>query len=202
MARARIAAISEHTATMSRSSNRVEANALPWLGLSVLLIGIDQLTKVWAESALQFQRPVPVIDGLMNWTLTYNEGAAFSFLSDASGWQRWFFSALAIGISGMLVFWLRKIPRHDWRHALPFALVIAGALGNLIDRLRLGHVVDFIDVYWGASHWPAFNVADSAISVGAVTTIARCDTPSSKRLASIHSKSGNTDCQAETAAPR
>ena len=164
MARARIAAISEHTATMSRSSNRVEANALPWLGLSVLLIGIDQLTKVWAESALQFQRPVPVIDGLMNWTLTYNEGAAFSFLSDASGWQRWFFSALAIGISGMLVFWLRKIPRHDWRHAL----VIAGALGNLIDRLRLGHVVDFIDVYWGASHWPAFNVADSAISVGAV----------------------------------
>lgn len=109
MARARIAAISEHTATMSRSSNRVEANALPWLGLSVLLIGIDQLTKVWAESALQFQRPVPVIDGLMNWTLTYNEGAAFSFLSDASGWQRWFFSALAIGISGILVFWLRKI---------------------------------------------------------------------------------------------
>ncbi|MCB1561730.1 MAG: signal peptidase II, partial [Xanthomonadales bacterium] len=105
---------------------------------------------------------------LMNWTLTYNEGAAFSFLSDASGWQRWFFSALAVGISAMLVFWLRKIRRHDWRHALPFALVISGAIGNLIDRLRLGHVIDFIDVYWGASHWPAFNVADSAISVGAV----------------------------------
>lgn len=156
---------------MSHTSNRVEANALPWLGLSVLLIGLDQLTKLWAEATLQFQRPVPVIDGLLNWTLTYNEGAAFSFLSDASGWQRWFFSALAIGISGLLVFWMRRIPRHDWRHALPFALVIAGAIGNLIDRLRLGHVVDFVDVYWGASHWPAFNVADSAISIGAVLLI-------------------------------
>ncbi|MEZ5465080.1 MAG: signal peptidase II [Lysobacteraceae bacterium] len=153
---------------MNRSAVQTRANALPWLWLSVVLIVFDQLTKLWAESALQFQRPVPVIDGLMNWTLTYNEGAAFSFLSDASGWQRWFFSGLAVGISGMLVLWMRRIPRHDWRHALPFALVISGALGNLIDRLRLGHVIDFVDVYWGASHWPAFNVADSAISVGAV----------------------------------
>lgn len=153
---------------MTRSRKRAETNALSWLGLSALLMGIDQLTKLWAGNALGFQRPVPVIDGLLNWTLTYNEGAAFSFLSDASGWQRWFFSALAIGISGLLIFWMRKIPRHDWRHALPFALIIAGALGNLIDRLRLGHVIDFIDVYWGSYHWPAFNVADSAISIGAV----------------------------------
>ena len=137
------------------------------LWLSVLVIVLDQVSKFWIMATFE-DYEVLEIWPVFNLTLVYNTGAAFSFLSDASGWQRWFFSALAIGISGMLVFWLRKIPRHDWRHALPFALVIAGALGNLIDRLRLGHVVDFIDVYWGASHWPAFNVADSAISVGAV----------------------------------
>ena len=145
-----------------------QSNALPWLGLSALLIALDQITKLWAESALEFHVSQPVIDGLLSWTLTYNEGAAFSFLSDASGWQRWFFSALAIVISGLMTFWLRRIERGDWRQAMPLAMVIAGALGNLIDRLRLGHVIDFVDVYWGSSHWPAFNVADSAISVGAV----------------------------------
>ena len=147
---------------------RVKPSALVWLLLSVAIIGLDLWTKALALAHLQLHEPVPVIDGLLNWTLTYNLGAAFSFLSDAGGWQRWFFSALAAGVSLLLVFWLSRLPRNDWRQAVPFALVIGGALGNLVDRVRVGHVVDFIDAYWGSYHWPAFNIADSAIVVGAI----------------------------------
>ncbi|MCI1728905.1 MAG: signal peptidase II [Chiayiivirga sp.] len=147
---------------------RVRPSALVWLLLSVAIIGLDLWTKALALAHLQLHEPVPVIDGLLNWTLTYNLGAAFSFLSDAGGWQRWFFSALAAGVSLLLVFWLSRLPRNDWRQAVPFALVIGGALGNLVDRVRFGHVVDFIDAYWGSYHWPAFNIADSAIVVGAI----------------------------------
>ncbi|MCI1710312.1 MAG: signal peptidase II [Chiayiivirga sp.] len=147
---------------------RVRPSALVWLLLSVAIIGLDLWTKALALAHLQLHEPVPVIDGLLNWTLTYNLGAAFSFLSDAGGWQRWFFSALAAGVSLLLVFWLSRLPRNDWRQAVPFALVIGGALGNLVDRVRIGHVVDFIDAYWGSYHWPAFNIADSAIVVGAI----------------------------------
>jgi signal peptidase II len=147
---------------------RVKPSALVWLLLSVAIIGLDLWTKALALAHLQLHEPVPVIDGLLNWTLTYNLGAAFSFLSDAGGWQRWFFSALATGVSLLLVFWLSRLPRNDWRQAVPFALIIGGALGNLVDRVRFGHVVDFIDAYWGSYHWPAFNIADSAIVVGAI----------------------------------
>ena len=150
---------------------RVRPSALVWLLLSVAIIGLDLWTKALALAHLQLHEPVPVIDGLLNWTLTYNLGAAFSFLSDAGGWQRWFFSALAAGVSLLLVFWLSRLPRNDWRQAVPFALVIGGALGNLVDRVRFGHVVDFIDAYWGSYHWPAFNIADSAIVCGAAVLI-------------------------------
>lgn len=143
-------------------------SALAWLLLSAAIIGLDLWTKALALAHLELHQPVPVIDGLLNWTLTYNLGAAFSFLSDAGGWQRWFFSALALGVSGVLGVWLSRLPRHDWRQAVPFALIIGGALGNLVDRLRYGHVVDFIDAYWGSYHWPAFNIADSAIVAGAI----------------------------------
>ena len=146
----------------------VRPNALPWLGLSVLLIALDQWTKALALQHLQLHRPETVIPGWLDWTLTYNYGASFSFLSDAGGWQRWLFSGLAIGVSTLLAVWLSRIPRHDWRQALPFALIIGGALGNLVDRVRYGHVVDFIDAYWREHHWPAFNLADSAIVVGAI----------------------------------
>jgi signal peptidase II len=115
----------------------------------------------------EFQ-PVPVIDGYWNWFRTYNTGAAFNFLSDAGGWQKYLFMGLALVVSGMLVRWLAKTPRGDWKTAAPFALVIGGALGNLIDRLQHGHVVDFIQWYWRNHYWPAFNVADSAIVIGAV----------------------------------
>lgn len=148
------------------------SNALPWLLLSLTIIALDQFTKHLALNHLQPDVPHAVIAGLLNWTLAFNTGAAFSFLADAGGWQRWLFTALAIGVSAVLVVWLARTPRGDWRTAAPLALVIGGALGNLIDRLRFGHVVDFIQVYHQQWSWPSFNVADSAISVGAVLLIA------------------------------
>ena len=151
---------------------RPKPNALAWLGLSALLVALDLWSKHWAMSRLEYGVPVPVIEGWAWWTLVHNHGAAFSFLSTAGGWQRWFFSGLAVVISTVLVAWLARTPRGDWRTALPFALVVAGALGNLVDRLRFGYVVDFVDVlYWPGRHWPAFNLADSCIVVGAVLLV-------------------------------
>ena len=146
-------------------------NALGWLLVSAIVIALDQLTKHIALSALQPYAPHEVIPGVLNWTLAFNTGAAFSFLHDAGGWQRWLFSALAITVSLVLIVWLRRLPRSDWRTALPLSLVIGGALGNLIDRVRFGHVTDFIEVYYLQWSWPAFNIADSAICVGAVLLI-------------------------------
>ena len=146
-------------------------NATAWLWLSLLLICADQATKWLAVAHLEYLTPVPVIEGFWNWTLVHNYGAAFSFLSDAGGWQKWFFAGLAAVVSVVMALWLRLTPRADWRNALPLALVIAGAIGNLIDRVRYGYVVDFIDWYVGKHHWPAFNVADSAIVVGAVLLV-------------------------------
>ena len=146
-------------------------NALIWLSLSAVVIALDQITKQIVLATLTPYTPHAVVPGLLNWTLAFNTGAAFSFLHDAGGWQRWLFSALAIGVCIVLVGWLRRLPRGEWRTALPLALVIGGALGNLIDRIRLGRVTDFIEVYYQQWSWPAFNVADSAISVGAVLLI-------------------------------
>lgn len=147
-------------------------NALPWLWLSAAVIALDQATKQWVLAVLEPYMPHAVIPGLLNWTLAFNTGAAFSFLAEANGWQRWFFVALAVVVSVVLAVWLARTERRDWRSALPLALVVGGALGNLIDRLRLGHVVDFVQVYWQQWAFPAFNVADSAISFGAVLLIA------------------------------
>ena len=146
-------------------------NALAWLVLSLLVIALDQLTNHGALVELRPYEPHAVIPGLLNWTLAFNPGAAFSFLAGESGWQRWLFTALAIGVSALLAAWLSRMPRTDWRNALPLSLIIGGALGNLIDRLRFGHVTDFVQVYWGDWSFPAFNVADSAITVGAVLLV-------------------------------
>lgn len=143
-------------------------NALPWLLLSAVVIVLDQLSKLWVLRNLPEFQPVPVIDGFWNWYRTYNTGAAFSFLSDAGGWQIWLFSALAFVISAVLALWLARTPRRDWKTALPYALVIGGAIGNVIDRIQHGHVVDFIQWYWRGHFWPSFNIADSAIVAGAV----------------------------------
>ena len=141
-----------------------------YFSLTALIILIDQLTKLAIEANFQFGESKP-ITSFFNLVLAYNPGAAFSFLADHDGWQRWFFTMLAIGVSLVLAVWLSRTPRGDWRNAAPLALVIGGALGNLIDRLRHGHVVDFVQVYWREWVFPAFNVADSAITVGAAMLI-------------------------------
>ena len=146
----------------------VKPNALPWLVLSVVVIALDQLIKWWVLTSLPEYTAIPVIEGFWNWYRTYNTGAAFSFLADAGGWQKWFFTILAIVICGTLTVWLAKTPRRDWCTALPFALVIGGALGNVIDRQIHGHVVDFIQWHWQDHYWPAFNLADAAIVGGAI----------------------------------
>ena len=146
----------------------VKPYALPWLGLSLVVLVLDQLSKQWVLTSLPEYRAIPVIEGFWNWYRTYNTGAAFSFLADAGGWQTWFFTALAFAISGLLVFWLSRTPRADWRTALPFALVVGGAIGNVVDRLLHGHVIDFIQWHWRDHYWPAFNIADAAIVGGAI----------------------------------
>ena len=143
-------------------------NALSWLGLSALVIALDQWSKAWVLRALPEYTDIVVIPGFWNWFRTYNTGAAFSFLSDAGGWQQVVFSILALGISGLLAYWLYQTPRSAYKVALPYALVIGGALSNVIDRSLHGHVVDFIQWYWGDYYWPAFNLSDSAIVVGAI----------------------------------
>jgi len=145
--------------------------ALVWLWVSALVIALDQLVKFIVVGALQPYEPHLVIPGILNWTLAFNTGAAFSFLADQPGWQRWFFTLLAVCVSGVLASWLRRTPRNDWRTALPLALVIGGALGNMIDRIRLGSVIDFVQVYIGSWPFPSFNVADSAISLGATLLV-------------------------------
>lgn len=147
---------------------RPRPNALIWLLLSAAIIIADQWSKAWVLSSLPEYEPVVVIEGFWNWYRTYNTGAAFSFLSDAGGWQLWFFTALAVGISGLMAYWMWGAARGAWRSAVPYALVIGGAIGNVIDRLMHGHVVDFIQWHIGDHYWPSFNIADSAIVVGAV----------------------------------
>ena len=146
-------------------------NALVWLAVSAIVIAIDQITKAIVIERLEPYVPREVIPGFFNWTLAFNTGAAFSFLADQPGWQRWFFSVLAVVITIVLTIWLKATRRNDWKTALPIALVVGGALGNLIDRVRAGTVTDFIQVYYSDWVFPSFNVADSAICVGATLLV-------------------------------
>lgn len=142
---------------------------LAWLWLSLVVLVIDQATKVYFDSSLSMYQQIVVIPDYFSWTLAYNTGAAFSFLADSSGWQRWLFALIAVVVSAVLVVWLKRLGRNETWLAVALALVLGGALGNLYDRVVLGHVVDFILVHWRNTHYfPAFNVADSAITVGAV----------------------------------
>ncbi len=138
-----------------------------WLGVSALVILLDWQTKQMASESLVLYQSHSIFSWL-NMTLAHNYGAAFSFLSNAGGWQRWFFIFLSSAVSLVLLVWLLRLPRHEWRTGLALGLVIGGAIGNLIDRVQLGYVVDFVDVVIRGWHYPAFNVADSAITAGVV----------------------------------
>ena len=146
--------------------NKITSTALKTLWLSLFIIIIDQLTKYWAVSNVSFAEPIAVMPYL-NWTLAYNYGAAFSFLADMGGWQRWFFAGLALVISVVLLVWLSKLPQKLTAETLGINLVLGGAIGNVIDRFLAGRVTDFIDFYIGTWHYATFNVADMAITLGA-----------------------------------
>jgi len=142
-----------------------------WLGVTALVLLLDAYSKALVSEALELYRPLEVFPWL-NVTLAHNYGAAFSFLSDAGGWQRWFFVTLASAVSLVLLVWLLRLPRKEWVTGLSLSLVLGGAVGNLVDRIRLGYVVDFVDVHVGGWHYPAFNVADSAITCGVILLLA------------------------------
>lgn len=138
---------------------------LRWIWLSVLVIVLDQWSKFLVDASMQLYESIPLIP---HFQLTYlrNTGAAFSFLATAGGWQRWFFIGLAVVASGLIGYWLHKLDKEQRWEAAAWALVLGGALGNLIDRTLKGWVTDFFDFFIGDWHFAAFNVADSAITVG------------------------------------
>jgi signal peptidase II len=138
---------------------------LKWLWLSLLSLVLDQASKLFVDSSMQLYQSIPVIP-FFNLTYVHNTGAAFSFLSDAGGWQRWFFAGLALIISVVIAIWLSRLQKQETLLAVALSLILGGAMGNLIDRLAYGYVIDFLDVYYGAKHWPAFNIADSSITLG------------------------------------
>ena len=144
--------------------------ALKWLWLSLLFLVVDQLTKHWVAGTFDLYESVAVMP-YFNLTYVHNEGAAFSFLADQSGWQRWFFAAIATAACVLFSYWMAKTPASNKVLGVGFALMLSGAMGNLIDRVLLGYVIDFLDFYIGNAHWPAFNIADSAIFVGAALMI-------------------------------
>ncbi len=156
---------------------------LKWLWVTILIVFFDQLTKWMAEANLELGEIIPSIIPNFNWVLAYNTGAAFGMLSGAGGWQRWFFTILAIVISVVIVIWIYKLKKDETWTAIALSLVLGGAIGNLIDRVLHGKVIDFIDFYvswdlfflseWpdGYFHFATFNVADMAITVGAILLV-------------------------------
>ncbi|MCT7947413.1 signal peptidase II [Shewanella septentrionalis] len=145
-------------------------SGLRWYWVAVLVFFADQLSKQWVLANFDLHESLNLLP-FFNFTYVRNYGAAFSFLSDAGGWQRWLFTIVAVGFSTLLTVWLRKQSASLLKLNLAYTLVIGGALGNLVDRLMHGFVVDFIDFFWAKSHYPAFNIADSAICIGAVLII-------------------------------
>lgn len=143
-------------------------SGLPWVGITLLSILLDQLSKAWITAHFRLYETVTLLP-VLQIVRAHNTGAAWNFLEDAGGWQRWALSALAIGVSVVFLVWLRRIDGRRQR-LLPLAitLIMGGALGNVIDRLRLGHVIDFVLVHWKAHYFPAFNVADACITLGAI----------------------------------
>jgi signal peptidase II len=149
----------------------VRASGIRWLWISLLVIVVDQVSKLWIERSMTLGESFAVLP-VLDIVRAHNSGAAFSFLADAGGWQRWAFSLLAVGVSIALVFWLRRLALAA--HSLlasGLVLILGGAIGNVIDRIEHGYVVDFVHAHWGAAYFAAFNVADAAISIGAALVI-------------------------------
>jgi signal peptidase II len=143
---------------------------LRWLWLSVAVIAFDLGSKAWASTGLDYNRPIELLP-VFDLRLLHNTGAAFSFLATQGGWQRWLFVAIALIVSGLIVYWLRQTRPHQRAQAAGYALILGGALGNLYDRIAHGYVVDFISLHYGEWYFPAFNIADSAITLGAIILI-------------------------------
>ena len=140
-----------------------------WLSVSALVIVLDQLSKLWISSHFSYGEHLYVF-GVFNLVLAHNTGAAFSFLSDAGGMQRWLFTVIAV-VASVWIVWLLRSHQHQKLFAMALSMILGGALGNLIDRIAYGYVVDFLDFHWGVYHFPAFNLADSAITCGAFLLI-------------------------------
>ncbi len=143
---------------------------LLWFAIAAAVLLLDQWSKLWIVERYAYG-DTEFFSGFFNLVRAHNYGAAFSFLSDAGGWQRWGFSLLATVISGVIIVWIARLPLQRKLEGLALALILGGALGNLYDRLTLGYVVDFLDFHWSGKHFPAFNVADAGISVGAAILI-------------------------------
>jgi len=140
---------------------------LKWLWLSLAVFALDQITKLWVVANFDLYESIQVVPQI-NITYVHNTGAAFSFLSSAGGWQRWFFVGVAVIASIILTVWLARLKTSDEWMAVTLSLILGGAIGNLFDRISYAYVIDFIDVYYQTWHWPVFNIADCAISIGVV----------------------------------
>ncbi len=151
-------------------SDKYKNSGLVWLWLTIIIVILDQWTKFLAEANLIYLEQVPIVPSF-NLMLAYNKGAAFSFLSDAGGWQRWFFTTITLIVSVAIIYWLYTLKFSQKWLAIALALILGGAIGNVWDRIQLGHVVDFVQLYYQSWYWPAFNIADAAICVGAVMLI-------------------------------
>jgi lipoprotein signal peptidase len=141
-----------------------------WLGVAAVIVVADQLSKLWVAGRLDLYQRIELLP-FFNLTHVHNTGAAFSFLADAGGWQRWFFLILAVVISLFIGRYLWRLDKRDQWQSAGLSLILGGALGNFIDRARLGYVIDFLDFYFQQWHWPAFNIADSAITIGVALLI-------------------------------
>ncbi len=154
---------------MKKNSSTINNNAALWYGIAIIVILLDQLTKITVSQLFAYGEVKPITQ-FFNLLLTYNKGAAFSFLANESGWQRHLFTAIGI-FAALYIIYLIRSHSNQRLFCFALALILGGALGNVIDRIWYGHVIDFLDFYYARSHFPAFNVADSAISIGAALFI-------------------------------
>lgn len=157
---------------------------LRWLWLTVIFLIIDQITKQWVANTFDYRETLAVLP-FFNITYVHNPGAAFSFLADQGGWQRWFFTAIAAIASIVFVIWMAKTPKQQALLSIALAFILSGAMGNLIDRVLFGYVIDFLDFHWQGSHFAAFNIADSAIFIGAALMIIESFTQQNNQQSSL-----------------